>query len=119
LLNGSYGEGHYAKWLKQFNNAVFTQKMKKDSAGWPYLPSKRLRSAVIEAFQVVMALEYDCTSGHFVKCLKAAVDTEDMAKMTDLLMREAIDHINEHVDDESKAYHVWLNGDKICEAGCN
>jgi UDP-N-acetyl-D-mannosaminuronic acid transferase (WecB/TagA/CpsF family) len=51
--------------------------------------------------------------------LKAAVDTEDMAKMTDLLMREAIDHINEHVDDESKAYHVWLNGDKICEAGCN
>ena len=126
LINGEYAEEHYKKWLKRFNDAVFERpnSMKKDSTGWPYLPSKRLKSAVIEAFQVVMALEYDCTSGHFVKCLKAAVDTDIINEMTYLLMRAAIDHINEHVDDESVSFHVWISTDdtdspRIYEAGCN
>ena len=127
LINGDYAEEHYKKWLKRFNDAVFITcggKMKKDSTGWPYMPSKRLKSAVIEAFQVVMALEYGCTRGHFVKCLKAAVDTDIINEMTYLLMRAAIDHINEHVDDESKTYHVWISSDdtdspRIYEAGCN
>ena len=135
LINGDYPEEHYKKWLKRFNDAVFDQKMKKDSADWSYLPSKRLKSACIEAFQVVMALEYGCTRGHFVNCLKAAVPTDIMNEMTYLLMRAAIDHINEHVSPmpadwhdntwrASTPYHVWLSSDdidfiRIYEAGCN
>ena len=127
LLDGSYGEDHYAKWLKRFNDAVFERPnlVKKDSTGWPYLPSKRLKSAVIEAFQEVMALHYGCTRGHFVKCLKAAVPADLMNEMTYLLMRAAIDHINEHVDDESVSFHVWISDyhqprdAEIYEVGCN
>jgi hypothetical protein len=133
LLNGSYGEEHYTKWLKRLKDAIFNQKEKKEADGWPYLPSKRLKSAVIEAFQVVMALEYSCTRGHFVNCLKAAVPADIINEMTYLLMREAINHVNEHIeasdeDREQGHYHVWISDDhgrnhvppsRIYEAGCN
>lgn len=123
LMNGSYGEEYATKWLRRIKEAVFNQKPKVDGSGWPALPTKRLRSAVIEMFQELMALEYDCSRGHMTKCIKAAAEYGNfcLAWLTVELMNEVLDELNDYIDESNTDghYHVYLCGAGLYEVGCN